>query len=761
MINKIIKILNIGRFTNYQAEGNTTFKKLNIIYGENGRGKTTLSAIFRSFKYKDPIYIKERVTLGSKDNPYVQISTDERNATFTNNSWDIGYPDMEIFDSIFVNENIYSGEYVGHDHKKNLYRFVVGEEGVKLALKVDTLDEEVRNINAEINKKELEIQKFIFGSFISINDFITLPNQKDIDKDIKNKEEEVEILKKSSSIISKSDLEKVILPTLPLEEVKNLLLKTIEDISDDAEEKTKKHIINHLNYEGEKWIQRGLNYLADDNICPFCGQECSHAELILSYKGYFNAEYKQHKSDITIFTTRIMGLFSESALIYVQRNYDTNKGLYDFWKEYTKIKLEDLSFEELQTVWQELRQNLREHLEGKSLAPLEKLNIEKSLQEALEKYKSIGLKIEKYNESVEKINNEIASKKLSAGGGNFFSANQELERCKNIKIRYSEQADKSCKSYNELINKKKQLTKEKNELKEKLNLYTQDVFKKYEENINKYLKKFGAGFEIVEIETMYPGGKPISSYCIKINEVSVGLGDSRVYGEPCFRNILSQGDKNSLAYSFFLAKLDQDSNIDKKTIIFDDPISSLDSFRKTCTEQEINRIGEKSKQCIVMSHDKYFLRAIWNNCNQGDANSLQILRTSGGSKIKEWDVVFETLGEYFQDYYDLINYIGGNTVKDLRSIARSIRPILEGYYRIKCPDNFGPTEWLGDLIKKINEASNSDPLCQLKSDLQELEEINNYSKKYHHKFNPSTDTEPVSDAELKPFAERTLKLIRK
>lgn len=48
MINKILFIKNVGRFVDYACHGDVEFQKLTLIFGENGRGKTMLSAILRS-----------------------------------------------------------------------------------------------------------------------------------------------------------------------------------------------------------------------------------------------------------------------------------------------------------------------------------------------------------------------------------------------------------------------------------------------------------------------------------------------------------------------------------------------------------------------------------------------------------------------------------------------------------------------------------------------------------------------------------------
>ncbi len=47
MINQLQLIRNVGRFDNV-AVANLPLGRLTLIYAENGRGKTTLAAIFRS-----------------------------------------------------------------------------------------------------------------------------------------------------------------------------------------------------------------------------------------------------------------------------------------------------------------------------------------------------------------------------------------------------------------------------------------------------------------------------------------------------------------------------------------------------------------------------------------------------------------------------------------------------------------------------------------------------------------------------------------
>lgn len=95
----------------------------------------------------------------------------------------------------------------------------------------------------------------------------------------------------------------------------------------------------------------------------------------------------------------------------------------------------------------------------------------------------------------------------------------------------------------------------------------------------------------------------------------------------------------------------------------------------------------------------------------------------------------------------------------MRAVARTIRPVLEGYYRVRFPLEFPPDKWLGDFINAIRQSSGNHPLVVLQNDLSEINAVNNFSKKYHHQDNSKADSEPIIDAELQTYIKRALKLI--
>jgi hypothetical protein len=88
--------------------------------------------------------------------------------------------------------------------------------------------------------------------------------------------------------------------------------------------------------------------------------------------------------------------------------------------------------------------------------------------------------------------------------------------------------------------------------------------------------------------------------------------------------------------------------------------------------------------------------------------------------------------------------------------------VLEGYVRVRFPDEFTPKEWLGQFIDKIRTAKAGEPLSSMQGKLDELYNINDYSKRFHHETdaNFSENRNSVTDAELQPWVKRTIEFIR-
>jgi len=127
-IQKVISVKNVGRLTNLSASGDVTFRRITLVYGQNGNGKTTLTAILRSLRDGLSAPIDERATLGVQSSPEVKLLLDDGPCSFTSGAWERSRSEIEIFDSAFVTENVYTGDRIDPEHRKNLYQVVVGAQ---------------------------------------------------------------------------------------------------------------------------------------------------------------------------------------------------------------------------------------------------------------------------------------------------------------------------------------------------------------------------------------------------------------------------------------------------------------------------------------------------------------------------------------------------------------------------------------------------------------------------------------------------------
>jgi wobble nucleotide-excising tRNase len=165
LVKKIVSLENIGCFRSLAAKGDVQFKRLTLIYGPNGYGKTTLAGILRSISTGDPAYIDERATLGVATQPQAEILLGTGLAKFGNGAWSATETHLEIFDSTFVNDNVFTGEHVGPEHRKNLYDVVVGASAVALAREIDGIDAKSRGVADDIRSLEAKIGALMQAPF--------------------------------------------------------------------------------------------------------------------------------------------------------------------------------------------------------------------------------------------------------------------------------------------------------------------------------------------------------------------------------------------------------------------------------------------------------------------------------------------------------------------------------------------------------------------------------------------------------------------
>lgn len=79
-------------------------------------------------------------------------------------------------------------------------------------------------------------------------------------------------------------------------------------------------------------------------------------------------------------------------------------------------------------------------------------------------------------------------------------------------------------------------------------------------------------------------------------------------------------------------------------------------------------------------------------------------------------------------------YLAGAAQSSME-VARSIRPMLEGYLHRRFPGMVDSRLLFGQVIQAINVAPQNSPLFHAQNITAELNEINGYAGQYHHDTN--------------------------
>ena len=87
----------------------------------------------RSAQSGDGAIILGRQTLGATNPPEIDMLFSGGNRRFQNGTWSAVEPKISVFDGSFVAANVHSGDVVEVTHRRNLYRVIVGRDGVQLA----------------------------------------------------------------------------------------------------------------------------------------------------------------------------------------------------------------------------------------------------------------------------------------------------------------------------------------------------------------------------------------------------------------------------------------------------------------------------------------------------------------------------------------------------------------------------------------------------------------------------------------------------
>lgn len=762
MLKKIIGIKNVGRFADCGSHGDVEFRQKTYLFAENGRGKSTVCAILRSLQSGDGAIVAGRKRLGQTAAPEVTLRLDGRTASYRNGNWDAPYSDIMVFDSAFVHENVYAGDFVDHEHKRNLHRVIVGRTGVNLAQAVERLDGQIRDANRDLASKRAALE-YLAPRGMALPAFIALPADPEVTNRIAAQEQALaaatQAAARTTEIRSQAALSAVAPPNLPLDEttLRELLATQVADIARNVQGVVREHLANHTRGGREAWLAEGQRIQRGEE-CPYCAQNVAGRPLVEAYGVLFGEAYSGLQRRATDARATIRQALHANALRPILDVFVQNERLNEFWRPLVGNEVpSDTLAAESRAALEEWRDAADDLLAAKLAAPFEQLTFSERFTAARDRWIALAPRFEAYNAAVSATNRSIEAFRGRTPAEDVAAARTALDNLRAVASRHETQTVAAITTFQAAESTKIRLDAEKADARTALDTYSATVFTQYQGRINELLTRFNAGFRISHTEVNYTGGKPSSSFRIVINDIAVAVGDGDTpESTPCFRNTLSGGDRSALAFAFFVAQAERDPSLANLVLVFDDPYNSQDRSRQMCTQQILAKLATQAKQVVVMSHNPHFLRLLSEHSDAATTKLLQFGRLGPDTFVAEWDVEAETQGQYEKDYRTVRTFVNDGT-GDLRLVARSMRVLLESYLRLRFIGQFAATEWLGDFIAKIRAATTG-PLITAQPMLAELSEINDFAKRYHHS-SPNAETEPLDAAELQGFAIRTLTVV--
>ncbi len=754
MLEKILQVKGVGLFHDVNGASHK-LQKASIIYADNGRGKSTLVSLFRSCYAGNPKLLLTRRTIKGNQEPEVDLLfSNGQRSKFKNGCWDVKHPELLVFDADFVEQNVYAGGQVTTDQRKNLLEFVLGENAVVAKKEYDEADLNVKTAAGVVSETTSQLSDIHKG--LTLTQFQNIAEASGADDQITALNKNITKAQNIDSIKSKPLPLQLVKPTLNIELFFDILDKSLDDIDKDAEQQVKNHLNIHNKPQLEKWISDGHAYGEEEN-CLFCNQPLKEVELIQAYRSYFNHDYKKLKSDVARLTGLINEICSTNKIIYeLKSRFEAAIACIHDWQKDIEIKIATPIFDEnaVRDALANIQSLLKQLKQSKEVKLLEVVGSEEDKKEILKEWQTILDIVVAGNKSISSATEVIIDYKANLTKLNIEDLRQKVHNLEMAKKRYRPDTIELLAQLKKEVAQEKNVRAEKKIKKGELDEIVKATLDRYKDHINDLLRGFGTQFCIPNIDFNYLGSLR-SDYTLNMYGENIALSG----GTPDFKTSLSEGDKRALAFAFFIASAKSDPDLDKKIIVIDDPMCSLDLKRKRQTCIVLKQLHDNCKQMIVLAHDIYFLKDFLDVLRKEPPNNIRCLKLKAVndrySDLSEIDIKRECESEYFKHHRTLRKYMAGKEISSME-VAFSIRLVLEGYLHSRFPNLIGDNILFGDMITKINRAEPPDPLANARKITNELNEINNYAGPFHHSESHQSQ---IDDEELRAFVKRTLAVV--
>ena len=762
MITKCKKLCLVGKFRNFSSQANALdWHKNTFVFAPNAYGKSTLVNVLRSLRDNEPNLIRARKTLGAVGSPEAVIVIDSGNYVFNGTKWDKPFPAIQIFDAPYIHANILAHE-IGHEHRKNIHKIIIGAEGIKLAEELASLKTQEKAQKEKVNRL---VGQFNGAGFTcSIDAFLGIDPTEEaaVGARIQKLEQGIKSKESETVVLSLGFPRQIAPPSFDLTTAKALAGKKLAAAHEVAEQKVLAHIERNFkdNTQARQIIRQGLDQLQAD--CPFCGQDLKNASgLLAAYRDFFDESFRTYQQSIAGQITSLERWNLDNDLTGLVSAHNANVATIRQWEPYLgALKLPDMAatVDTCRANFAALKDAAKAELERKQKDP--NADADLSCFDALaDELAVLSSFVEDYNQTCATLIEK--AKKYLAGlpKSDIASIRAALTKEQEIKKRFTPEWKKWVVDYPAVKKDADALQMQKNTKQKELEDYSKTIFDTYQKRINELLARLGTDFTITGLTGKTDGraNESYSDFGFLILQQTVPLS-TRQDDAPCFNNTLSEGDKSTLAFAFFMAALERMPELDKQIIVFDDPLSSLDETRREATASLLMDLSPKVNQLNVFTHKKDFLHMLCDKMPDNTTFQVRSDKTSG-SQLKILDIeedrksdharLVEGMERYLIEDFGLTETMQGNIRKLFETVLKT------KYYRVLKAD-IKSNHGLSKLLTTLFDAGLLD--SGLKPRLFDLCSLANGT---HHGEIVDASPKKLTRDELLPLLTEALELVEK
>lgn len=669
-IKRIKSISDIGSFCNFhETSDDFAFDKFNVFFGDNGNGKTTLSAIFQSLNEGNPNLILQRKRFSCEKEPECVLEMGDETYVFKDHVWknrgQILTPLSKFiaFNDSYVKRNFFSDKFE-HRHKVKMHKIIFGEKGIEINDKLTDLKKDIDDLKSKIG----------IGNMVKISEIFEIPEKEypSYSDKLNTIESKIENIKQKQQISIQKEpslLPKINLNLSELKIMLNLKIDSASHISAKTKMLEYKKDYFELPEQYENFIDKGLKNIKNEN-CPFCHKKLDVVGILDTYRAYFDKQYDELKSKLNLEIKKTISINFPLIVNNLESVEKLNQNIMDYWSpKIGSFPIQKIIFSNIL----ELKRILDSELNEKSNNPNYEFKKE-VLNNLEEKTLEINSFIDIENKKIEEYGIKIKEFKKDLG---VINIDEILEKRDEIKLIIERFTVKKA-FFNKLFKKKG----EEASLKEELEKYTSSTSQNYLNSINQKLLELGISeIKLKEVKSVkHTMANEVSTeITLTINNCDIQMkSDSDEI--PAFNNTLSGGEKNALSFAFFMAELEKVENLEEQIIIFDDPLTSLDDNRKGLTVKMINSLENKVSQIIILTHKSSFLSKL--NKEIPGAKFFELKKDLlNGSKIFLLDIK----EKFKTDYAKIIDRLYSFTQVDFEysSLGNDLRKAFETLISIK------------------------------------------------------------------------------